>query len=309
MTTAQARALPTPAQQHEKEAIGMVLTFSGIGDRRKVKNTDVDVKVPENRKRNGTESGDADKNWLAVSKKLFDSDELDVITGLDGEIRQYLETRALPSNLKKGIYLMPLPFVEEVETRLAAYAEQRAELVNAFVQAYNQSLTEARERLRDLFDPTDYKTIGEVRRSFSLTWQYVTFDTPASLATINKHLFEQEKKKAAKMWEQSMANITECFTASLAELVEWMVKTLEPGEDGKRKVIRDASIAYYQDFLDTFDIKNLPNDQALKSLAKKARDLLKDVSPERLRQSASTRQTVAAGFAEIKETARAHDDR
>lgn len=285
-------ARPTTAQEREKRALGMVVTFSGIGNRKKVHTSQIDVTGDTEKK--------TDKTWLAVSKKLIDAEELDAISALDGEIRWYIETRALPSNLKKGIYLVPVDFIEEMESKLTAFAERRRDLVAQLITAYEGLVREAQGRLDKLFNSADYLTRADLANSFGLKWQYVTFDTPASLATISRHLYEEEKKKAEAAWKEASEAIRQLLRESMAELVDDMVDKLTPKPDGKQKVFRDSSIGYYQDFLATFDPKNITDDAQLKALVDKAKGLLRGVKPDRLRESENTREVVRAGFTQIK---------
>lgn len=292
MATQVAPARPTTAQEREKRAVGMVVTFSGIGNRKKVHTSEIDVAGDVEKK--------TDKTWLAVSKKLIDAEELDAISSLDGEIRWYIESRALPSNLKKGIYLVPVEFIEEMNYKLTAFAYQRTELVTKLIAAYEGLVRDAQTRLDKLFNSADYLTRQDLASSFRLTWQYVTFDTPASLATISKHLYDEEKKKAEAAWKEASDAIQQLLRESMAEFVDHLVDKLTPKPDGKQKVFRDSSIAYFQDFLATFDPKNITDDAQLKSLVDKAKRLLSGVKPDRLRENENTRETVLAGFAQIK---------
>lgn len=292
MGTQAMTARPTTAQEREKRAVGMVLTFTGIGNRRKVSVSQIDVTGDIEKK--------TDKAWLAVSKKLIDAEELDAIASLDGEIRQYIETRALPSNLKKGIYLLPVEFIEEVNGRLTVFADQRKELVEKLIAVYADLTREAQTRLDKLFNSADYLTREDLACSFRVTWQYVTFDTPASLATISTHLYEEEKKKAEAAWKEASAAIQELLRVSMAELVDWMVDKLTPAPNGKQKVFRDSSIEHFQDFLATFNAKNITDDAQLKVLVDRAKSLVGGIKPDRLRDNWSTRDTVRSGFESIK---------
>jgi hypothetical protein len=88
---------PATAEEMAGKTLVFILTFSGIGNRRKVDTKNIEI--------------DADKKWIGVSKKLIDAKELQKITSLDGEIRRYIEARALPSTIKRGVYLMPVSFM------------------------------------------------------------------------------------------------------------------------------------------------------------------------------------------------------
>lgn len=88
----------------------------------------------------------------------------------------------------------------------------------------------------------------------------------------------------------------EIRTALRADMVEKMTAR----ENGKPKIFRDSSVTRAQDFLDTFQARNLTDDTALAALVEQARALVAGTDPETLRQNTTLRATVKAGFAEIQ---------
>jgi hypothetical protein len=272
--------------QLQERAVGLILTFSGIGNRRKVSMSDVEV--------------DADKELLAMSKKLIDAEEFEAIQSLDGEARRYIETRALPSQLKKGIYLLPNALVTEVEEKLSEFAAKRGTLVEALLLRYSELVAESRRRLKSLFDATDYPNADYIRNAFKLSWRIIGFTTPTSLKELDRALYDRECKKAAEQWAESWKNIEQLLAWNLADLVEHLIGRLEPDEKtGKKKTFKDSAVTKIQDFLNTFDARNIGNSTELKALVDKTRVLIADVNPEQLRTSPRTRDTVAKGFEKI----------
>lgn len=276
------------ALQIAQRTVALVVTFSGIGNRRKVSNSQVDV--------------DADKEWIAVSKRLIDADELEAIRSLDGEVRRYIDNTALPAMLKKGVYLLPVELIEPVTTKLREYDIQRRVLVKRFVAAYAELVQEARQRLRELFNATDYLHADDVEHKFRLRWQLIQFTTPASLEQISKELFEQEKAKAEAQWAETRDTIQQLLRSNLAELIDHMVDRLEPDDrTGSRKVFKDSAISSMQAFLQTFNARNVTDDAEMARLVKEAKGLLSGVSAKQLRNSSDLREEVHDGFAKIKQ--------
>lgn len=274
------------ALQIAQRTVALVVTFSGIGNRRKVSNSQVDV--------------DADKEWIAVSKRLIDAEELEAISSLDGEVRRYIDSMALPAMLKKGVYLLPIELIEIVTMRLREYDIQRRMLVKRFVAAYAALVQEARSRLRELFNPADYLHPDDVEHKFRLRWQLIQFTTPASLEQISKELFEQEKAKAEAQWAETRDTIQQLLRSNLAELINHMVDRLEPDKHGERKVFKDSAISSMNGFLQTFNARNVTDDAEMARLVKEAKGLLSGVSAKQLRNSSDLREEVHDGFAKIK---------
>lgn len=268
-----------------KLSVGLVLTFSGIGNRRKVDTSEIEV--------------DADKELIAVSKKLLDSPELDEISSLDGKARQYIETTALPSMLKRGVYLMPIALIEEADKRLNSFAERRHELVETLCHVLQTRIEEAKRRLKGLFEPNDYPRRRDIREQFQLTWQWIEFDTPTALKEVSRSLYEKERRKSEKMWDEMRDQIQEMLRLDLAELVDHLGEKLQPDDSGKPKVFRDSAVTKIQDFLATFDARNITGDVELRALVNRTRALIEDVDADRLRKSRSVRNTVGQGFDEI----------
>src|SRR5712672_3962142 len=91
---------PATAAEMAQRTVTLVITFSGIGNHRRIDNAEVTV--------------DADKRLLQVTKQLIDAPELVAVWKLDGEARRYLDWKCMPSLLKRGVYLLSTELVETV---------------------------------------------------------------------------------------------------------------------------------------------------------------------------------------------------
>jgi predicted DNA-binding protein YlxM (UPF0122 family) len=264
--------------------VALVITFSGIGNHRKVDNKKVEV--------------DADKDWIGVSKMLFDSPEKEEIDYLDGLTRGYVIDRC-SLILKNGIYLVATDFTEEIQAELTKRDGERRKLVEKFVEAYDSLVAESRNRLRGLFNAKDYPSVQEIRDAYKMTWRIISWDTPANLKNVSKELYELECKKAAAAALQMRQDIEQILAASMAELVQHLVDRLTPEPGGKKKVFRDTAVTKLQDFLTTFNTRNVTNSAQLRAMADKAKQLIEGVDPADLRESQRTREVVRDGFAKI----------
>lgn len=269
-----------------QKTVALVVTFSSVGNRRKVHSSRVEV--------------DADKAWLAVSKKLIECDEYEAIGRLDSEVKSYLDARALPSLLKRGIYLLPIPMVKDVDDQLRRYVELRKECVERLIVVYRKHVNEAEGRLRELFERTDYATPEQLRAGHSLTWQFTSFNTPASLQQVSRELYEKEKEKNEALWKDANEACQQLLRQNMGEMVDKLVDKLTPGEDGKKKIFRNTAITNIQEFLSTFDMRNVTDDAKLKAIVDKARALLSGVDPEQLRTEEGLRDAVRNGFEKIQ---------
>jgi vacuolar-type H+-ATPase subunit H len=269
----------------DDKSVLLVVEFRKLGNSRKVNMATVQV--------------NADKSMLHMNKNLFASPEYDAIKTHDGKTRQWLYSRALPSLFKEGVFRVPNVMVVDVDNYLAMRARERAELVDSFKRSYAMRVKEAKERLNGLFRERDYYTADEAASKFGLTWSYVTFDTPDALKNLKAGLFEREREKIVKMVEEANEEIRSVLRLQLSELVKRMITQLTPKSDGKRKKIYDSLTGNVDDFLSTFDARNIADDDELQALVKKARGVLHNVDADDLRNEDFVRITVKDGFDKI----------
>lgn len=269
----------------DDKSVLLVVEFHTLGNTRRVSTNDIEV--------------NADKSMVHVNKSLLDSPEYDAIKTHDGQTRQWLSTRALPSLFKTGVYRVPNTLVVEVDEYLTERGTERRELVASFRRAYDARVTEAIERLNGLSNPDDYLDAGEAASKFGLAWRYVTFATPDALKNLKAGLFEREKQKIVKLVEDANEEIRNVLRVQMSELVKRMVRQLTPAADGKRKKIYDSLTGNIEDFLDTFNARNIADDVQLQALVTKARNVLRGIDPEILRTEYDTREVVKDGFEQI----------
>jgi hypothetical protein len=254
-----------------------------LGNSRKVSSSQVEV--------------DADKALIRVSKNPLDSAELQAVRSLDGDIRRYLYDTCLPFDV--GIHLLPLGLIESVDERLREFKQKREELVEAFLLAYPRLCQEAAGRLRTLYNPADYPAEEEVRSFFTLNWQYISYGVPEQLGEISARIFETEREKAAEAMSQACDEIQQVMRASLLEMVSHLRDRLADQPDGKPQHLRESTVQKLRDFLATFDLRNVVDDQELKEQVEKARGLLEGVSTDALRNMPLVRSWVREGMANI----------
>jgi hypothetical protein len=275
--------LQEPGTDLARKTVFIKLHLGLLGNSRKVSLSQVEV--------------DADKALIRVSKNLLDSPELQAIRSLDGDIRRYLYDTCLPFDV--GIHLLPLGLIESVDERLREFKVQRDELVDTFLQAYPRLCQEAAVRLRTLHNPGDYPPVEEVRACFTLSWQYISYGVPAQLGEISARIFETEREKAAEAMSQACDEIQQVMRASLLEMVNHLRDRLADQPDGKPQRLRESTVQKLRDFLTTFNLRNVVDDQELKEQVEKARSLLEGVSTDALRNMPLVRASVREGMAQL----------
>jgi hypothetical protein len=165
---------------------------------------------------------------------------------------------------------------------------------------YPNLIEAARMRLRELFSEDDYPPADQVQNLFSLSWNYVSFGVPESLATIDQALFEEQKQKQAAQWQEAQSVVQDLLRARTLEMVAHMTERLAPGADGKAKTFRNSMIENIDEFLEDFDSLNVTGDAELAALVASARELLNGVDAQTLRRSADLRASLSGAFGEIE---------
>lgn len=245
---------------------------------------------------------DADKSMLSLSKELLDSPELAEVKKLDGALRTWIYSRALPSEFRSGVYLLPLALLEDVDAALQRHTTARAGLVDLFAAAYPGRIDDARRRLASQFKATDYPDVEEIKAAFSVQWSYFTIDTPDNLSAVSRAIFEREQRKAAAQWSDATEQIKTVLREAMADLVGHMADRLQPDDAGKSKVFRNSLVANLADFLSTFQARNVTNDSELAAIVTRAQGLLEGVTSQDLRDFDGLRVAVQSNMAEMKAT-------
>jgi hypothetical protein len=272
-----------PGEDLARKTVFVKLRLGLLGNSRKVSSSQVEV--------------DADKSSIHVSKQLLASPELEAVRRLDGELRRYLYSMCLP--FEPGIHLLPIGLIEAVEAKLREFQAQRQKRVEAFLEAYPRLCAEAAVRLRTLYNPLDYPPVDEVRSEFSATWQYVSYGVPDQLRGVSERMFQEEREKAADRMAEAYTEVRQVLREAMVELVAHLRDRLAEQPGGAPQRVRESTVQKLREFLDTFDFRNVTNDQELKEQVDRARALLAGTTTDAIRNAAELRARVHAGMADI----------
>ena len=85
----------------------------------------------------------------------------------------------------------------------------------------------------------------------------------------------------------------------MLELVSHLRDRLADLPDGKQQRLRESTLQKLRDFLGTFDLRNVVDDQELKDQVEKARALVEGVSTDTLRNMPLVRAKIREGMTEV----------
>lgn len=263
-------------------AVGFTMKASVWGNRRKANIESVQT--------------DADKKRMKLSKELIRAEEYDAIKSYIGELRQWVYQRTVPSFFREGFQLASLKAVSEIEGRMKKARVELAALVDKLVEVYPARIEEARVALNSQFNPGDYPPADVLRQMFDIDWNWISFTIPDDLPA---ELKEAEANKLQQKFKDAGEQITEALRVGFQELIKHAADKLKPGEDGKPKIFRDTLIGNIQEFIDTFQQRDLMNDVELQRLVDKAQEILIGVSPEDLRKNEEIKESTRKEFESI----------
>jgi hypothetical protein len=116
---------------------------------------------------------------------------------------------------------------------------------------------------------------------------------PAALERVNLAIFERQRLKLAQQWDDAAAEIPNALKLMYQKVIAHAVERLgTDDETGKPKVFRDTFVEKINEFLSTFEARNLTNVEELNRLAARMRKVMSGVTNEALRENIDTRQFV-----------------
>lgn len=240
---------------------------------------------------------EADKSLLRVSKTLLESKELDAIRKLDYELRKWLGNTCLPFDT--GVLLLPRGFQAAAKEKFATHKIEREKLVDAFIAVYPTVKAEAKEKLGVLYQEGDYLPIDEIKAKFTFAVSFFDFRTPDVIKEIDPEWYAELVKNEEENLAIATSEITGMMREMLLDMVSHLQERLTPGDDGKKKILKDSAIENLREFLNNFELRNITNDKELALEVAKAKALLVGTSAATVRTSDEWREKLRAGMEHI----------
>ena len=271
------------------------ITLNKVGATKRVLGCD----ISDSPDRHAPINTEADACYISVSKRILDCPEYNAIRAADQRLKKYLSQRCLPSNLKRGMYLLPTTLVAEVDAHLEILFAERDQLVDKFVAAYEQDKETAKQKLRGLYREEDYPEVSDIKDGFRVEVRYMTMGVPSALKKIKAEIFHREAEKARRTLEDDAVVIRQALRQSMADLCDRMVHCLGYEDNGSKKKFTKSVSHDVRDFLDTFVHRDLTGDTILSDLVGKAKGLLDGVDDKDLKTDEDTRDRMRYAFEQL----------
>lgn len=261
------------------------LEFNRFGNSRKV---DVEVKT------------DANQSRFNHSKQLLNSPELKEIARADAALRIWIDAPTRCWRYGGSMRMVPNSVVKEVRLTCKNYATiTRPQLIKAFVDTYLAYVADAKKELGQQFNQGDYPSLETVEQEFSFDYKFLSFSTPETLKSIDPEAFEEEKEKAHQHLMSAAEEMRVGMRAVFQEMVDGLIDVLRPDTDGKKKRLHASKIVNLQEFLNTFDLRNVTNDAELQGQVGKLKLLMEGVSADQVKESDNLKADMVAKFSEV----------
>ena len=245
---------------------------------------------------------DADTDKLGVSATLLDSPELVAIRQADTSLRKWLKNTCLPS-FDAGFMIVPNKLFKVTRAKLNDFKNNvRPALVEDFIKAYPELVKKSKAALGSLSEDDYYLSVDEARKAFDFEWYAVDFGVPGKLKKIDAEAYAEELEKAEAQIKNAAVEVTAVMRQACFELVNHLKERLEPGKEGKPKILKESAINNLKEFLNNFDLRNVTNDKALAGEVAKIKSLLNGTDAVSLRTSDEFRSKILKGMENVAGT-------
>jgi hypothetical protein len=274
----------------------MLTCRRGFGTKRKVKSETREKMLA------AIDMEDAEDDTIDVGKTLFKHPIIKSITSELNATRAAVKARALPIRFfKTGIYLFSAARVDAIEQFIAEAQARMSDLLDDLERSYDTIIEKDRKRLDKMFDPGDYPPIAALRAKVRVKYHWAQFNSPTEMQGVSQVVIESERAKARAMWADTFDEIRAMQVSIVDEFVSGLQACLRPGEDGKKKVLKQARVDKMQTFLRDFSIDDVTGFEELAKLVGKAKGVLEGVDAEVIRTESGYRARLDKTLAEIKE--------
>jgi len=242
---------------------------------------------------------DAEAKFVSASKKLLDTQhpQFRAVTAVRGKILQHWKDQTLPYP-EPGLRLIHQHEIDRFDRTLQAYQRELDQTVSALDATYADLREAARDRLGRLFNPSDYPV--SLRDEFTVSWDFPAVEPPNYLQQLNPALYEQQCQRVQARFDEAVQLAEQAFLEELSKLVEHLGERLSGADDGKPKVFRDSAVENIGEFFDRFRRLNVHSSEQLDGVVERARNLLKGVQPQELRDNAQLRSRMATQLSNVQ---------
>ena len=248
--------------------------------------------LTDDQKASVAQSFGADQEVLSAGKKLLNTKHptYKQVNSVKSRITSYWKGETLPFP-QAGVRLIRHNSIERFNERLLSFEAELTHSVDELDGIYGQLKETARQRLGDLFNPSDYP--ATLTGLFGVTWDFPNVEVPEYLRRLKPDLYQQEANRVARRFDHALEMAESAFMEELQQLIGHLTERLTGEGDGNPKVFRDTAVTNLQSFFDRFRQLNVRSNEELDSLVATCQQVVQGRTPQSLRDNRLIRDSVA----------------
>ena len=241
-------------------------------------------------------AGKYQKNLFAGTKDLHD------INKFDSRIRAWNISQTLPWS-DKGQRLLPSSKFFEYKQALSNYESMRKDMIDKFLEKYDDLIDEAAQALGGLFKRDDYPDKAQVAKQFEFKYSFLPVPVAGDFRIDigNDAIDELHNQFDASVNERvhnAMADVMWRLEDCLKRMSERLTDD-DSGAESKKKIFRDTLVTNAQEMCEDLKHLNITNDPKIEEARKQLSGIVNGLDAEALRDSAHTRQEVKSEVDDI----------
>ncbi len=242
---------------------------------------------------------EADIKSVSASKKLFDTSHpaFRAATAVKAQAVEYWKGHTLPY-IEPGVRLLRRSDIAAFDVQMTSVRRELTDAVEQLERHFGELVDQARERLGNLFDASDYAT--SLSDLFAIEWDYPSCDPPEYLLRVSPTLYYNECARVQTRFDEAVRLAEQAFADELGQLVSHLAERLSGDDAGSARVFRDSAVTNLLEFFERFQRLNIRSDDQLDRLVADARQIINGVQPQALRDHAAMRQHVAKELVRVE---------
>jgi len=230
---------------------------------------------------------------------LAGSDQLDAITKLANEIRDWHGRQTLPWS-DTGTRLLPMTNFFDYKQQLGVYEAEFKSRINTFIQQYPNIIQSMVYKLGNLFDRSEYPDADKIESKFNLRYTIMPVpETKDFRVDIADDIREEMQKEYQKAYEGRVETAMSDAWSRLHNTLEHMVDRLS-GND--KKIFRNSLVDNALELTNLLTRLNVTKDPKLEHARQALEQSLVGVTADDLRESQGARQEILSRVNEIMES-------
>ena len=230
---------------------------------------------------------------------LAGSDQLEAITKLSGEIRDWHGRQTLPWS-DTGTRLLPMSNFFDYKQQLGIYEAEFKARINTFIQQYPNIIQGMVYKLGNLFDRSEYPDADKIANKFNLRYTIMPVpETKDFRVDIADDIRDEMQKEYQKAYEGRVEAAMGDAWSRLHTTLEHMIDRLS-GDD--KKIFRNSLVDNALELTNLLTRLNVTNDPRLENARQALEQSLVGVTADELRDSKGARQEILSRVNQIMET-------